>query len=365
MNVFITAGGTGGHIFPGLALYEVMREAGEELFFVGGERDRRFDAVRRLGNRHIVLPGAPLDRKKLHKNFRTLWLFFKALRRSLSLIRSLKPDVCVGMGGYSTAPLLLACRLKSVPYLLCEQNAYPGFVNRCFASGAAKILLTFAEAADHFRKKIRRRTEVSGNSVRAGFGSVGHTEALTHFGLKRGDVVLGIMGGSQGAARINAALSGMQKKLGAVSVIWSCGVQQYPEIRKKVHARNFKLYPFVERMDLFLEAADLVVSRAGATSLSELVASGTPAVLVPYPFAAADHQTANARSFEKAGAAIVVPEGEAFESRLEETLVPLLKDRKKIKKMASGVSGLFHKDAMARIMAAVYTAAGQKDGQKR
>ena len=353
MNIFITAGGTGGHIFPGIALYQSMRGAGDEVFFIGGERDRRFDMVRRLGNRHIVLPGGPLYRKKIYKNFKTLWQFFKAVRRSLALIRSLKPDVCVGMGGYITGAMLLACRLKRVPYVLCEQNAYPGFANRRFAGGASRILLTFPEAANHFRKKIRLKTEVTGNPVRESFGKADRKEALAYFGLKGDRPVLGVMGGSQGAAGINAALAAMQKKLSGVSVVWSCGAKQYPELKKKVHAGNFKLYPFIERMDLFLEAADLAVSRAGATSLCELAASGTPALLVPYPFAAADHQTANAKSFEAAKAAVIVAEGEGFQERFEQVLLSLSGDGKKLKKMGAGARSLYHKDTVKRITAAI------------
>ncbi len=136
------------------------------MFFLGGEKDRRFEAVRRLGQRFLVLPGGPLYRTKVLRNVRTLRLFIKAFFRARALLKNLQPEVCVGMGGYITGPLLLACRLRKIPYVLCEQNAYPGFANRRFAGKAERILLTFPEAAARFSKKAARRTVLTGNPVR-------------------------------------------------------------------------------------------------------------------------------------------------------------------------------------------------------
>lgn len=353
MKIFITAGGTGGHIFPGIALFDAFLAAGDDVFFLGGERDLRFEAVRRLGQRFLVLPGGPLYRTKILRNFRTIRLFFKALVRARALLKNLQPDVCVGMGGYITGPLLLACRMRGIPYVLCEQNAYPGFANRRFAGKAERILLTFPEAAARFSKRAARRAVLTGNPVRPGFVKADRNEARRFFGIPAGRRVLAVTGGSQGAAGINQALLSLQKELKGTIVLWSCGEKHFSALKEEVTSGDYRLFPFVERMDLFLAAADLVVSRAGATSLAEIAVSGKPSLLVPYPFATADHQTANAAGFAAAGAAVVVPEGENFRDRLAVELAGLLADKKRLAVMGKAAAACYRQDTVERIIACI------------
>lgn len=339
MVCLISAGGTGGHIFPGIALFEEMRDRGHDVFFLGGERDRRFEVIERLGQRFLPLPAAPLYRKRPWRNFRTVFVFVKALRRCLRLVRALHPAVCVGMGGYVTGPLLLACILKRVPIVLCEQNAVPGFANRRFASRAARIILNFP-AQEHFSRRQRSKCLVLGNPVRPGFEQVERAAARRFFGLKGRRPVLGITGGSQGARAINEAVAGMASSLRGWDILWSTGAASHEDLAARVQGARFQLWPFVERMDLFFCACDLVVSRAGATTLAEIAATGTPALLVPYPFATADHQTRNAGFFRDKGAAVVVPEGEEFQERLAQQLKALLKDRNLLQHMAERAASL-------------------------
>jgi UDP-N-acetylglucosamine--N-acetylmuramyl-(pentapeptide) pyrophosphoryl-undecaprenol N-acetylglucosamine transferase len=169
--------------------------------------------------------------------------------------------------------------------------------------------------------------------------------------------VLAVTGGSQGAAGINAALLSLQNELKGTIVLWSCGEKHHAALKDGVTGGNYRLYPFVERMDLFLAAADLVVSRAGATSLAEIAVAGKPSVLVPFPFATADHQTANAAGFAAAGAAVVVPEGENFRDRLAVAVAGLLADKKRLAAMGKAAAACYRQDTVERIIACVRDAA--------
>lgn len=343
------AGGTGGHIFPGLALYEELKNRKHDLFFIGGERDRRFEAVKKLGNRHLVLPPSPLYRKNIFKNAASLFSFIKAVKRGRALIRSFSPDVVIGMGGYITGPMLMAARMKHVPYVICEQNAYPGFANRRFAHRADKIFLNYERAKDFLPRASREKCLVLGNPARPGFGTVDAEVARKFFGLSAKDFVLGVMGGSQGAASINEAIAGVAAKLKDIKVLWTTGRNTYSRISKQVKRSNIKVFPFVEQMEYFLSACDLVVSRAGATSLTEIAASGVPALLVPYPHATADHQTKNGEVFVSKGAALMVQEGDDFGPRFKEALFSLLENRSRLEGMQKKVASLYKSGTLKKM----------------
>lgn len=352
MVVFVTAGGTGGHIFPGIALYTEFVRRGAEVLFVGSESDRsRFECIERLGNRFVGFRVQQFYRRKPWKNFSGLLLFLRALRGALALIRSFKPDVCVGMGGFASAPLILACRLKHIPYCVAEQNAVPGRANRFFARGASAVFLNLQQALGYFSGHIRERCHITGNPVRPGFGFVSQREARQRMGIPLKGLVLGVTGGSQGARAINLAIADYARRHQNITVLWSTGKAGYAEVRSiSAGLVNVYLYPFVEDMAAFLSASNLVVSRAGATSLAELAASKTPALLVPYPWAADDHQTRNARAWEAAEAAIVVSEGADFSERLENTIAGLIQSRSGLAAM-SEAAGRLHDGTTLKRMA--------------
>jgi len=352
MVVFVTAGGTGGHIFPGIALYDEFVRRGHEVLFVGSEADRnRFECIERLGNRFVGFRVQQLYRRKPWKNVPGLVRFIRAVRGALALIRSFRPDVCVGMGGFASAPLILACRLKGIPYCVAEQNAIPGRANRFFARRASAVFLNMRQALERFAGHVRDRCHITGNPVRPGFGAVSQRDARERMGVPPRGFVLGVTGGSQGARAINLAIAAYARKHRKVTVLWSSGRAGYDEVRSaSAGLENVYVHPFVEDMAAFLSASDLVVSRAGATSLAELAACRTPSLLVPYPWAADDHQTRNARAWEAAEAAIVVPEGEDFAERLENTINELYKSRSGLEAM-SKAAGRLHDVTTLRRMA--------------
>lgn len=354
MVVFIAAGGTGGHIFPGIALYRKFLDKGDLPIFVGAARDRRFPMIRKLGQHHIGLPVRPLYRRKLHLNILTLFGLYRSVRRSFQLIRAMQPAVCVGMGGFASAPMIIACLLKKIPVVLCEQNGYPGVVTRRLARFVDGLILNFPEAAEHLPRKSGSRQIVLGNPVRPGFASVDRQQARSWFGLRDSDTVLAVTGGSQGAAGINQAVAAVLPRLKDVKVLWSAGAGNCQTVEKLIKKnRNVQLFPFVDRMDYFLGAADLVVSRAGATSLAEIAAVGVASLLVPYPWAAGDHQKANAVAFAAAGAAETVLEDEQLNERIADVLPRLLKDRSALADMSRAAKKLYREDTPERMVAAV------------
>ncbi|MCK4906801.1 MAG: undecaprenyldiphospho-muramoylpentapeptide beta-N-acetylglucosaminyltransferase [Spirochaetes bacterium] len=349
MKFFITAGGTGGHIYPALALYKELKERGHDVFFICSRRDRRFDDVEQLDFSRITIPAAPFARKNLFKNFKTLWVFTRAYLRCRNLIKTLKPDVCIGFGGYVTAPVLFASRMKKVPYVIFEQNAFPGLANRVFSGRAAAIILNFEAAKEKFKKSAKANCVVLGNPVRSGFTSVSKTEARKFFGLTAKDKVLGVIGGSQGALSINNSIAGIASKLNGIKLLWGTGVRDYEQMKKKNTAKNVSIFSFIERMDYFLAACDLVISRAGASSLSEIAVTSTPSILVPYPFAAADHQMSNALVFEKFGASVVIEDKPDLEDNLRENITGLFSKRNILSKMKIKAGTMYKPGTMVSI----------------
>jgi UDP-N-acetylglucosamine--N-acetylmuramyl-(pentapeptide) pyrophosphoryl-undecaprenol N-acetylglucosamine transferase len=254
------------------------------------------------------------------------------------------------MGGFASVPLLLACRLRKIPYCIAEQNAVPGRANRLLARGASAVFLNVREALDGFSARVRERCHITGNPVRPGFGAVSQTEARAKMGLSARGFVLGVTGGSQGARAINIAIATIARKHRSIPVLWSSGRGGYQDVKASCEGLdNVLVHPFVEDMAAFLSASDLVVSRAGATSLSELAACKTPSLLVPYPWAADDHQTKNARACEVSGAAIVVSEGEDFTERLETAILDLLGDAQRLQAMRKAAGRLHDLTTLSRM----------------
>jgi len=247
-----------------------------------------------------------------------------------------------------------------VPYVLCEQNAYPGFANRRFAKKADKIFLNYEKAKDFLTNKCHGKCVLVGNPARPGFGEISREAGRKKFGISSNHFVLGVMGGSQGAASINNALLSLSGRLKDIIVLWSTGQKSYSETSKKVRRSNIKVFPFIEQMEYFLGACDLVVSRAGATSLTEIAASKVPAILIPYPSATADHQRLNGEVFVSRGAALMVVEGEDFKERFTEALFSLLENKNRIQQMKKKVGSLYKKDTLQKMVDLIEKTAGDK-----
>ncbi len=358
-RIAIACGGTGGHLFPGLAVAEVLRERGHEVMVLVSEK--QIDAVATAGRekefRIETLPSvglpSPLLSAKLPGFFLGLW---RATRRCRAMFRDFQPAAVLGMGGFTSTPPILAARGLRRPSLVHESNAIPGKANRLNARLASAVLVGFADCARHFRR--RTRVEVTGTPVRASLRApVDHAEALRAWGFDPADAgarTILVMGGSQGARGINQAVIGSLGRFAAAGrplrFIHQTGPNDETTVRDAYAAAGLRaqVSAFVREMQLAYAAADFAVARAGAASLTELSHFGLPAALVPYPHAAEDHQTRNAEIFARAGAAVLAPEGGTAGS-LAETTLGLLSDPAKLAAMSAATRALAPADAAALV----------------
>jgi len=338
VNAVIAAGGTGGHIFPGLALADALERVAPEtrVTFIGTERG--------LEKRLIPEAGYPLRTVDMvpFTGIGKVTLPFALLRAALQtrkLLKAERADVAVGMGGYASIPLIVGARLAGVPAIIHESGAIAGRANRVAAKLTHNVALAFDEAAHQF--KSARTVGMPLNPQIAGFDREAlRAEARTAFGLADGVTMVLVSGGSQGSARLNEAAVGMAgrwKERDDVRIVLKAGTAHADDVARRMRDnggdRVTQLVAFFDRMDHVYAAADLMVSRAGAGTVAELAAVGLPSILVPYPHAMDDHQTVNASVLTKAGAALMVRDDEATAERLAPMVEELLDDPARLGEM--------------------------------
>jgi len=353
MRFVIACGGTGGHLFPGLAVAEVLRAQGHEVLLLVSEKEVDARALRA----HPDLPSKKLPSIGLPSFFspamvtflRRLWESLRECGRSYDADR---PHAVLGMGGFTSITPLMAARRRGIPAFLHESNAIPGKANRLAARFCRAVLLGFDDCANYFPKLP---TQVTGTPIRRELstGVPGKADARRALGLDADRRTLLVMGGSQGAAGINRLMAEAAAALrdGDLQIIHLSGEREAAQLRSAYAATGVSavVLPFCDRMQDVYAAADLVVSRSGAASLTELSWFGLPSVLVPYPHAAEDHQTLNARIFERAGAARVIPEQEASGASLAAVLKSLLASGASLESMAAAAKSLAPRDAAKRV----------------
>jgi UDP-N-acetylglucosamine--N-acetylmuramyl-(pentapeptide) pyrophosphoryl-undecaprenol N-acetylglucosamine transferase len=358
LKILISGGGTGGHIFPALSIADEIkrREPNAKILFVGADNRMEMERVPAAGYEIIGLPVRGLIRKLSFENFRVILDFLKSQRMAKKIIEEFKPNIAIGVGGYASAPVLRAASNMGIPCLLQEQNSYAGVSNKMLSRKAKKICVAYDQMERYFPKQKIINT---GNPVRSiSIDNKLKDEAKLHFGIKTNKPVLFIMGGSLGARTINAALIEGLDKLASekIEVIWQTGKYYYENIRTQVQNKdlaNIHILDFVSRMDLAYNLADLVISRAGALSLSELCLVGKPSLLVPSPNVAEDHQTKNALALVKAGAAEMVKDEDAMKELIQSAL-SLLQDKLKLKELGSNALKLAKPNATSAIVDEVF-----------
>jgi UDP-N-acetylglucosamine--N-acetylmuramyl-(pentapeptide) pyrophosphoryl-undecaprenol N-acetylglucosamine transferase len=372
LSLLVAAGGTGGHVFPGLALARTIVQHDPEatVRFAGTDRGIETRAVPEAGFALDLLPILPLSRRLAKE---TLLAPFAAVNGTVAarrLLREHRFDVVCGMGGYVTLPVAMAAKLEGVPVVLHEQNAVPGIANRLAARVARRIAVGVDAAAAAFPPE---RTVVVGNPVRPELARLDraalHDEAVAAFGLDPERRTLFVFGGSQGSRRINTAVVAATAHWpdpAAVQVLHACGRRDEAEVRAAWAEADpdgrgllVKVVPFVDRMDLAYAAADLAVTRAGAITMAELTAAAMPAVMVPLPHATADHQAANARAVAAAGGAVVVDDAALDGPALVAAAAPLLADPDRLAAMAAGMRTQAHPAAAEELAALVVEASGR------
>lgn len=350
-KVLISGGGTGGHIFPALSIADELKaRMGAEILFVGAENRMEMTRVPAAGYEIIGLPVAGFDRKRIWKNISVLFKLFKSMRMAKNIVRKFSPDIAIGVGGYASGPTLKAAQKAGVPTLLQEQNSYAGVTNKLLGKKAAAICVAYDGMERFFPGEKIIKT---GNPIRKSLLSSKKTvkEARESFGLDPRRHTLLVVGGSLGARTINESLEAGIKELAdnGIQVIWQTG-KNFGD-RGIAAVKNIKgvvVTQFITDMAAAYKAADLVIARAGAGTISELEALGKPAILVPSPNVAEDHQTHNAMALVGRGAACLVKDSDARQNLIA-TALRTINDQESLAQMTKNISEMGVQDSDALI----------------
>jgi UDP-N-acetylglucosamine--N-acetylmuramyl-(pentapeptide) pyrophosphoryl-undecaprenol N-acetylglucosamine transferase len=355
----MAGGGTGGHVYPAIAIADAITALRPEarVVFAGTEDRLEARAVPAAGYALHPITAQGVQRSLSAKNLKVPLQMLKGVVQSWRLVGAIEPDVAVGTGGYVAGPVLLAAWLRGRPLLIQEQNAYAGVTNRLLARLADSVHLAFPEATDWVPGD---RAVVSGNPTRRSLREADPGEARAALHLPAEARVVLVMGGSLGSAALNEAVETQLDALLAdddVYLVWQTGTRYHEAIADRVDDRpQLRLVEYIDRMDRAYAAADLVVCRAGALTCSELMVTGTPAVLVPSPNVVADHQTKNARSMERTGAARLLPEKD-LQARFVDLVHDLLNDADARAEMAAAAGEMARPEAAEVIARDVLTLA--------
>lgn len=334
IKYFITGGGTGGHIYPSIAVIRELVKTGvdkDNIFYLGNKKNLEYQIATNEGLKFLSYDVSGMPRKV---SFKLVLFFIKLFLATLAAIfytLKYRPDVVFATGGYVCAPILICAKIFNIPYVLHDCDAHPGVVSRLFSSGAGALSLAFESAKEYTKCK---NVFCCGNPIRDDFKTLSKDEAKKALGIEAKFVIL-IMGGSLGAKKINESAFLVVEKYSKdedVQIIWQTGKKNYDDIRKRFTQmpKNLLLRPYFDNMAYALMASDVAISRAGSLSLSELCAAGLASVLVPYPYAAADHQRINAKKMCELGAALYLDDNDCTPKSLLSVLDEYVLDKDKL-----------------------------------
>jgi len=353
-RVIIGGGGTGGHIYPAISIANALCELrpDTEILFVGAKGKIEMEKVPEAGYEIRGLPVAGFQRRITLKNISVILKLVKSMRMARQIIRTFNPDIAVGVGGYASGPILRAASGRRVPTLIQEQNSYAGVTNRLLAAKANRICVAYEGMEKYFPSE---KIILTGNPIRQDLILPVKEKAasMAHFSLDKQKPVILLIGGSLGALTLNESIQMHIDtiKNSNVQLIWQTGRYYYEDALtawKKSGAENIRLMPFISEMNRAFQVADLIISRAGAGTISELCMVGKPVILVPSPNVAEDHQTSNARALTAQDAAIHVQDKEARE-KLVDLALELLGDESRKKQLSKNIQSLAIPDSAARI----------------
>jgi UDP-N-acetylglucosamine--N-acetylmuramyl-(pentapeptide) pyrophosphoryl-undecaprenol N-acetylglucosamine transferase len=368
IKVLIAAGGTGGHVYPAIAIADALRETSDnvDILFVGTKNHMEWEVASKAGYdiKNIWISG--FHRRLTLKNLLFPVKLITSLVQSLVIINRYNPDITISCGGYVAGPVGWVAAKKAVPLVIQEQNSYPGVTNRILGRNAELIFTAFTDADHYFPAGS---TKLAGNPTRKSLTKADRQEALETFSFDNSKHTLLVLGGSGGAKRINEAMShhihSLHDELN-LQIIWQCGKRYYDQIRRDIEPTNFenlRLKDFIHEMPKAYAVADLVISRAGALSCSELALTGKPSILVPSPNVAGDHQTKNAESMVQEGAAKLAADSE-LETILADLVKEIITDEQKLNEMSKAAKKLARPDAAEEIATEVLQMVKSKRYQK-
>ena len=374
MNVIFTCGGTGGHIMPAIAVANIWKERhpDSKILFIGGEGGMEEELVPKAGFDQVILPASGLargkDLKSIKHNLKSIQKVIKGVKTCKKIIRDFKPDVIVGTGGYASFPALLAGSMLGVPTCVHESNAMPGLTTRMIAGRVDRVLVCFPESVSHYRKQ--EKVQIVGMPVRREFIYTEKEAARRELGIDHRPLIVTAFG-SQGAKAMNevtAQLFRLEQDAGFpfrhIHAVGSYGWGWMPEyVREKGVDLNatdaITMQEYIYNMPTVMAAADIFISRAGASSCNEIAASGTPCILIPSPNVTDNHQEKNARALEKEGAAVVLLEKDCTAQALMEQIQSLLEDRQRYDRMVKALQSMVVPDSAERLCAIMEQLAGK------
>jgi UDP-N-acetylglucosamine--N-acetylmuramyl-(pentapeptide) pyrophosphoryl-undecaprenol N-acetylglucosamine transferase len=371
LRVLIAGGGTGGHLYPGIALAEeITATPGGEVLFVGTSRGLESKLVPEAGFPLELMEVSGLKRTGLKAFWRGLALLPKAFKRSRELLKKFRPDLVVGVGGYASGPLVFVAALTGYPTVIQEQNSRPGFTNRILGRLARRVFVAFSEARGSFSG---RKLRLTGNPVRRRFLEKVAAQASSEKAPAAAGQTILVLGGSQGSHAINELASSMIQVLKARGLQPRVVHQTGPsEVDRMIlyyealgYGKQVEVKAYIDDMPAALAEATLVVARAGALTLAELAIMGRPAALIPLPTAADDHQTLNALEFERAGAAVLVPQYDTTPPQLANVVQTLLGDPERLARMGKAMASLAKPNATREIVAELRELAEQRSPAAR
>lgn len=344
LKVIISGGGTGGHIFPALSIANAVKEIRPDakILFVGAENRMEMQKVPEAGYEIIGLPVAGFDRKRMWRNFAVIIKLIKSQWKARKIVKSFKPNVAVGVGGYASGPTLKAASMAGIPTIIQEQNSYPGVTNKILAKSAKKICVAYEGMERFFNAE---KIILTGNPVRQDLARETKTreEAIKTFGLEPNKKTILVLGGSLGAGTINNTILDhvLHRNSRDIQIIWQTGKYYIDNIRQKVGSSgddhsNIHITDFIKDMATAYRAADLVISRAGAGSISEFCLLEKPVILVPSPNVSEDHQTKNALALVKKGAAVYVKDSESTKELMRVAL-ETINDEQKLAQLSRNI----------------------------
>lgn len=369
MRVIITGGGTGGHIYPALAVAEGIRKRHPHaaILYVGTDRGLESNIVPRSGYDFCTIPAAGLKRSPTPGNLLAVIRAGRGFGVSWGLVRRFGPQVVVGTGGYVCGPVVLAAALQGFPTLIHEQNAVPGLTNRILSRYVSRTAVSFVETAKHFPS--RARVILTGLPVRPEILAVNRDECRRELGLDRREFAVVSFGGSRGARSLNQALVTVVQALRgrtAWRLYHAAGTAGYEEFLADLggwaagNGENIVIKPYFHEIATLLGAADLVVCRAGASTIAELTVLGLPSVLVPYPYATGNHQEHNARALAERGAAVLIRDRDLTGEGLLSTITGLANDRRRLAAMGRAARALAKPRALDAILDTIEKLAGTR-----
>jgi UDP-N-acetylglucosamine--N-acetylmuramyl-(pentapeptide) pyrophosphoryl-undecaprenol N-acetylglucosamine transferase len=364
LRVLLAAGGTGGHVYPAIAIADALKSLRPEtdILFVGTRDRMEWQAVPKSGYSIKSVWISGFHRRLTPQNLLFPVKLMTSIAQSYSILRSFRPDVLVACGGFAAGPVGWVATKMGIPVVIQEQNSYPGVTNRMLAKSAVKIFTAFEDAASHLPKEKLRLT---GNPVRGQLQKSERAESLAAFGFDDTAPVLLILGGSGGARALNDAMKEHLDELHDglnLQILWQCGKRYEDELRKEFDEEeypNLRLLPYIDNMPAAYGAADLVLTRAGASTCSELMLLGQPAILVPSPNVAGNHQSKNAQSLVESGAAIRIDEKD-LPRTLAQQVRKLIFDTDSLNRMGQSMKTLAKPDAASVIAREIITLADTK-----